>query len=188
MTTKKTGRCRGNGNRPQSTRSTDSSTSQQSGCGRSRFNNAWSPGYAEAVAALRRLLVTEGLNTAMRAAGDALSEPIRRAFVRRVGLVLANGAGDARLLRSGPQQVAQRLELAKGEAYRQRGERRVDLVIGQPYSIEWGALQVLVDRCRELGLEARVTGESWHFPAWSVLVEVRRKGDGDAMRGIAGVT
>lgn len=157
------------------------------GRGRSRFMRPWTPDYAEAVAALERLRDLHGLNTALRAVGDALSETIREAFLRRTGLVRANGGADARrLLGRVPRDVAPvRLGVDHEDAFRRPRTRAVDLVIGQPYSLEWSSLQRLVDHCRELGLEARVTGESWHFPRWTVLVEIRRQGEGQS--GVAGV-
>ena len=46
--------------------------------------------------------------------------------------------------------------------------------ITQPYDLAYEEMKKIVEHCEEHGLRADIHATSWHFPGWTLCIEVRR--------------
>lgn len=138
-----------------------------------RFTDKPSPLYKKAVSILQEVQKIEG--SAARVCAEVIHDQILQAFIKRNGLKPSNGARCvSRLL---GKQCKYSLHPCTPPAvdhislWNKDGKPHV--YVSQPYAISWKNLQQIVDYCREHGLQAQISAESWHFPGQTVLLEYR---------------
>lgn len=134
--------------------------------------------YSEAVYALRRLALSEGLDTAQRAVADALADLVRDWWAQMTG---------AKQSRAQVPHWRRLIGEKPDHAYLDRWEDHISLwnregrpwaYVSQPYVLGTGDLRAIVTCCDENELTADVRAEvSWHFPGRTTSVCLRSKPD-----------
>ena len=131
--------------------------------------------YKKAVCALQELIEAESLGKAERAVAEALSEPLKRLYVKQRGVKPTSGRRvPSRLFgrrqECEPCRVWQdhpTLWIKKGHPYS---------YVSQPYCLSLKDMQEIVTYCAAHGLDAAIDAAgSWHFPGVTLLVEIKKR-------------
>ena len=143
-----------------------------------RTNLAPSATKRDCTAALEKLLEAEGFQAVLDAFDTAMEgEYANRLSKRFPGTKIRKGGFPKEFLTTAERKDPQVLH--KWFPWQDHGLNVMDgrkhiAYVSEPYALHWDALQVLVDSCRERGLEADVSPHGTHFPGHTLGVVVTR--------------
>jgi len=151
----------------------------------SHFMSKQSKTYQEAVEALQKLLLEEGLDHVQRAAATVTSPELKRVFIE-TGYTFSSGTSClARLITGKGCPHSYYHPTHQGTPHTAPGSDHTFLLLKdgkpclyytQPYGITWDTLVELVACCQRHGLEAIIDSQlSWWFPGKTLGIAIRAK-------------
>ena len=144
-----------------------------------KFATETTPTYAEAVGALRRLALREGLGQAHCAVADALAGLVQHQFAKQPGVK----ESQVRVLHwkrlLGQKSVPNEMEDLDDHKSLWNREGKPWAYVSQPYVLRTNDLREIVSRCDQ-GLNAYLCADaSWHFPGKTLALILRRNAPND---------
>jgi hypothetical protein len=138
-----------------------------------------SPLYKDAVRALSKLLEKEGTQAVSSAHAEAVDQRVRTDREKMYGhdhgsLIAFQRLIDGKTPENGWDFNVESMGLDHSSERWKPDSERADMIESQPYSLTLDELRAIIKGCDEMGLEVRISGESWHLPGKTLLVEFTR--------------
>jgi len=145
-----------------------------------RFGTNPSTLYKDALKALSKLLEAEGLNAISLVHAEAIEQKVQTHRKKMYGKDRGKIIAFQRLIDGknpkndwdfniGPMGLDHTSERWMPNA------KRASIIESQPYNLSLEELRAIIKGCDEMGLKVVISGESWHMPGRTLLVEFTKR-------------